>query len=146
MTKVFVYGTLLSGQRNYEHFLNPLQPIESNAVLPGFAMYCLGGFPAIKPLEGSEIKGEVFEVDDETLARLDGLEGVTRKHPDNGFYNRVVATTASGVEVNVYTFRRADESPLIPSGDWREFERLRRIGWEKEAEKEEETEEVLEKE
>ena len=116
MNKVFVYGTLLSGFANHEYYLKNAEnaKLVKMDTLPGFAMYDLGGFPAIKAKEGSKVIGEVYDVDDEVLGGLDHLEGVHR-----GFYNRIVATTDSGVEVFVYVLDDADKYQPISEGDYR---------------------------
>jgi gamma-glutamylcyclotransferase (GGCT)/AIG2-like uncharacterized protein YtfP len=74
--RVFVYGTLKSGFWN--HYL--LEGCEFFGVaVPTYKMIenkmIENGFPVIMPdPEGKPIAGEIYTVDDETLARLDQLE------------------------------------------------------------------------
>lgn len=70
---IFVYGTLLKGKCNYNRFLAPAEP-EMRGEIEGFEMYDLGAFPAIVKGEG-RVKGEVYRVNPEQLARIDRLEG-----------------------------------------------------------------------
>lgn len=70
---VFVYGTLLKGRSNYEHFLAPANPVMRGEI-EGFEMYDLGSFPGVVRGTGN-VKGEVYRVTKEQLERIDRLEG-----------------------------------------------------------------------
>lgn len=126
MHKVFVYGTLLSGYGNWEWALKDETCLGEAETLPEYTLLHLGGFPGL--IEGGEtaIKGEVYEVGDETLEDLDGLEGVCHEAPETGLYRRVTITLANGQEVHTYiynqnsTWRSYDR--IIESGSWREEE------------------------
>lgn len=113
MTNVFVYGTLRMGEYN--------SPLLGDARLIGdfksaakYTMYDInGGFPAIIGGGSTQIVGEVYEVDDATLARLDRLEG----HPN--FYRRdPIDVEGFEGEVIAYFMPRAADYPVITSGDW----------------------------
>lgn len=119
MTLVFVYGTLRRGQHNAR--------VLSDSVYCGmsrtesiYTMLHLGGFPAIIPAlascAGVSIVGEVYAVDDATLADLDRLEGA----PD--FYRREMITLPDNRDrVCIYVLNQ-DRGPacypVISSGDW----------------------------
>ena len=49
-----------------------------------------GGFPVVLDCDGNrgQIKGEVYDVDDETLRRLDGLEGFRGEGDPTNMYDR----------------------------------------------------------
>ena len=70
---VFVYGTLLQGEKNHDFYLS-----ESNysgkAHITGFDMYDIGCFPGIVPGD-SMVKGELYVISKDTLSELDYLEG-----------------------------------------------------------------------
>jgi gamma-glutamylcyclotransferase (GGCT)/AIG2-like uncharacterized protein YtfP len=71
--RVFVYGTLKSGFWNH-YLLTGCEFFGAAATVPSYKMI-ENGFPVIMPdLEGQPVAGEIYAVDDETLARLDQLE------------------------------------------------------------------------
>ncbi len=112
---VFVYGTLCLGQSN--HALLENSYYVGGAILDNHFMFSLGGFPGIHEDYGSVVQGEIWVVDEETLANLDGLEG----HPD--FYCRHMREVRDGrgriVQCWVYVYQ-GEAGELIPSGDWLE--------------------------
>lgn len=112
--RVFVYGTLLSGEPNHR-LLATAKPLGPARTALGYRLHDLGSFPAM--VEGGEgaVDGELYEVDDGTLAALDRLEG----HPD--FYRRVPIRLATGEEVESYVMRpgQVEERAVVEAGDWR---------------------------
>jgi len=73
--KVFVYGTLKQGYGNNEYFLGGseyLGPAVTGRA--DYDMVSLGGFPGVLSDGENAILGEVYKVDEATLARLDSLE------------------------------------------------------------------------
>jgi gamma-glutamylaminecyclotransferase len=117
-TLVFVYGTLLSGQRNHS-LLFGSRFICTGQTTSDFELVDLGDFPAMIPAdsdsEGFSIFGEVYAVDHSILEILDEIED----HPR--FYRRTPVELADGSLVDVYllTAHQAAFYPRIPSGDWR---------------------------
>jgi gamma-glutamylcyclotransferase (GGCT)/AIG2-like uncharacterized protein YtfP len=79
---VFVYGSLKRG--HYNHALLAAARFVCDAkTAPEYRLFDAGYYPAmVEDRAGISIQGEVFEVDDPMLARLDRLEG----HPD--YYRR----------------------------------------------------------
>lgn len=74
---LFVYGTLMKGMRNHQ-YLEKAKFLGEAQTASEYELLYNGSIPAAK--EGSEaIKGELYEVDDETLAGLDVLEEVSNK-------------------------------------------------------------------
>jgi gamma-glutamylcyclotransferase (GGCT)/AIG2-like uncharacterized protein YtfP len=72
---VFVYGTLKRGISNHR-LLADSEYICNAYTVDTFKMYTVG-FPIIMPADGPDawaVYGEVYDVDDATLKRLDGLE------------------------------------------------------------------------
>jgi len=124
MHKVFVYGSLLSELGN--HRLLAESKLLGNAITPPeFIMIDLGSYPGvIHVIEGgSTIIGEVYEVDDFTMTRLDRLEGYNENHPSDGLYNRMKIPTEFG-EAFIYTFNGMfGRSPIHPieNGDWKSY-------------------------
>ena len=113
--RVFVYGTLLSGESNNHRFLSFSNKLGDQKV-EGLQMYSLGYFPACVYTGNDEhvVTGEVWEVDEETFRGLDRLEG----YPS--FYDRILVSTEYG-EAWVYVHSQTPPTTLITSGDWREF-------------------------
>lgn len=106
---VFVYGTLRQHSQNPQVFF-----------LPGYEMYATKHFPFIIQREGSVVRGQILEVDDDELTYLDRYEGLSK-----GLYTREKALIypdltrhAVGREVWVYVAGPALTYPKIESGDW----------------------------
>lgn len=112
--KVFVYGTLRENRK-------------STHTLYGYAMFTVNGakfnFPFIqwmgsRLLDEVSVKGNIIEVDDEGLAKLDKYEGVER-----GLYERKRVDVwdefdRDAVEVWVYVGGQQLIYQYIESGDW----------------------------
>ena len=113
--KVFVYGTLRRGEPNH-YLLESAKYIGTTKTPEGlFVLHDLGPFPAAEPVDvvwSPSIVGEVYEVDDETLKKLDTLEGV-----DSGFYRRIRVGTPLG-ECWIYVMDDVNDYPIISNGDW----------------------------
>jgi len=122
MTKVFVYGSLLSGFSNHgllktATFLGPAKTPK------GFAMLDLGYFPGVIPSDIHEtpIFGEVYEVDDETLQRLDRLEGYHKEEPTSGLYRKMDIDTEFG-KATIYIYNNHyGRGGIVENGDWRSY-------------------------
>lgn len=71
---IFVYGTLIRGNGNHAYFLGQSRFLGAGT-LKGYALYDLGSYPGIKQSKEDFVKGELFEVDEGTLARINRLEG-----------------------------------------------------------------------
>jgi len=122
MTALFVYGTLLEGEPNHV-LLKTARRLGTARTRRGFRLHDLGAFPGMVASEDAEgVVGEVYDVDDKTLAALDRLEGVPH------FYERVSVELDDARTVEGYTLppRRVRGLPVIDSGDWRAFRRASR--------------------
>ncbi|NOJ79223.1 gamma-glutamylcyclotransferase family protein [Myxococcus xanthus] len=113
-TRVFVYGTLLSGEPNHR-LLRGARLIGPARTQPHFTLYDYGPFPALASRGKHTVKGEVYEVDALMLAALDRLES----HPR--FYRRTPITLDEVGRVEAYLFpkERLSGRPIIESGCWR---------------------------
>ena len=74
MDKVFVYGTLMNGYVNNRCYLAQSECLGKGEIT-GYGLYAVSSFPGIVPEDGEKVKGEVYSVDQDTLKRVDGLEG-----------------------------------------------------------------------
>jgi gamma-glutamylcyclotransferase (GGCT)/AIG2-like uncharacterized protein YtfP len=118
---VFVYGTLRRGEGN-NRLLRDSRYV-GDATVSG-TLYSLGGFPGLR-LDDAEgpVAGELWMVDDKTLADLDRLEGVA-----HGFYvRRRARAIGANARAVAWVYEIAEEHivgrPVIASGDWRQRER-----------------------
>ena len=98
--KVFVYGSLKEGYWNNIILRDSNLIDTATTVDDGYNMIDLGGFPAVLRGGTFKIDGELYDIDEKVLDRLDSLEG-------NGhFYNReiVQVKTSSGDTVNAWMY------------------------------------------
>ena len=84
MTLVFVYGTLKRGGENHG-WIEQQQFVAEACTAPLYRMVDLGGYPGmVRSADGISIQGEVWNVDEAGLTRLDVLEDT-----EGGEYERV---------------------------------------------------------
>jgi gamma-glutamylcyclotransferase (GGCT)/AIG2-like uncharacterized protein YtfP len=122
-TLVFVYGTLRTGGVRAMRTIAPSCRIVGDAVIRG-QLFDLGAFPGllVDP-NGGSVCGELFGVDDATLARLDQIEQYFPDRPEESYYVRIPVTVAFGSTVTdceTYEIRPEFFGELTPieSGDW----------------------------
>jgi gamma-glutamylcyclotransferase (GGCT)/AIG2-like uncharacterized protein YtfP len=117
-TLVFVYGTLLKGERNHS-LLFGSRFISTGHTTREYELVDLGDFPAMIPAEegsvGCSIFGEIYAVDHAILELLDEIED----HPR--FYRRTPVELLDGSLVDIYLLsaHQAAFYPRITTGDWR---------------------------
>lgn len=123
MYKVFVYGTLKRGEGN--HRLLEESKFIGNDVLKGFKLYDLPyGFPCVVKSNSNddEVSGEVYEVDSQTLERLNILEGYCEKGFKYNHYDRLEEKTILDNNVFVYVYTETpDNGTLIKDGCWTKY-------------------------
>ena len=113
--KVFVYGTLLTGERNARWAMNARRhPAWTHGTI-----YDTGwGYPAFVKEGETKIVGELLTVDDEGFASMDRLEGYPR------LYRReeIEAFTAESGCVRAWVYimnSLPKDAKVIEGGDWR---------------------------
>lgn len=132
MHYVFVYGTLRKGDCRF-NVLDGCECLHEEAFVDGFEMLNLGGFPGIVPGNG-RIVGEIYEVDEGVLARLDAIEGYREDDPKHSLYIRqevdafyddggsIPGPTGCGGTISTYVFNidrnQNRDYKVIESGDW----------------------------
>ena len=139
---VFVYGTLRTGEGNWQWALQGKTVSDAQATLAGVQMYDQGGFPFVMRGEDASetVVGDLMEIEpdlyDKVMGSLDSLEGYT---PGSRFnlYDRdiVTVTTADGIEHRAYVYLVAKQRegsvragcPRIESGDWIDFDSNRPV-------------------
>lgn len=108
---VFVYGTLMRGERNAMR-MGRARLLRMARTRSEFALLDLGPYPALVPGTGT-VFGEVYAVDRSTLEALDVFEAVPE------LYRREQMLLMDGRGAEVYVFASAPQAPAIPGGDWR---------------------------
>ena len=88
--KVFVYGTLKEGESNHE-FLSTAKFLGKAETVAKYAMVNGIGFPFLLGYnkDGKYVKGEVYEVDEDTKEMLDILEGVPTLYVERKIFAEV---------------------------------------------------------
>jgi gamma-glutamylcyclotransferase (GGCT)/AIG2-like uncharacterized protein YtfP len=127
MTLLFIYGTLLPGLR-LEAEMHGARFVGAAEVLG--RLVDVGRFPGLL-LGDRQVTGEVYEVDDAHLARLDGVEGLVPGDRAASQYWREAVTVLSGPlqgqPVQSYVYNRpVDGCTPIPHGDYRRY--IREVG------------------
>jgi gamma-glutamylcyclotransferase (GGCT)/AIG2-like uncharacterized protein YtfP len=116
---VFVYGTLRRGGAGAMSVRFPGAKFIAGAKVSG-SLYDLGAFPGLL-LDGSDssVTGEVYEVDEEVLERLDEFEA------SSNYRRKQVEVSLGDRRRTCWTYEPDPEfySPrtLITSGDWVEY-------------------------
>jgi gamma-glutamylcyclotransferase (GGCT)/AIG2-like uncharacterized protein YtfP len=124
---LFIYGTLMPGLR--------LEAEMQGALFVGPAqiqgrLIDVGRYPGLLQGEG-QVSGEVYEVDDAHLARLDVVEDMVPGDRDASQYWREEVTVLNGPlqgqQVQTYVYNRpVDGCTPIPHGDYRRY--IREVG------------------
>jgi len=109
---VFVYGTLKRGRENH-HWLAGQRFITEARTRPLYRLYDMGGYPGmIRDENGVAVEGEIWEVDESGLARLDVLEDI-----EGGEYERV-PLELEGQRVEGYLYLRDVSGRPDVGGCW----------------------------
>ena len=98
---VFVYGTLMQGQR--AAYMLAGSDFVGCFRLKDYGMYNLGRYPGIVPWDGGSVLGELYFVSDEMLAQMDEYEG------EGDLYLRRKVKVWAGqesVDAEVYVYNR----------------------------------------
>ena len=98
---VFVYGTLMRGQRA-NHLMSG-SDFAGCFCLKDYAMYHLGSYPGIVPCAGESVMGELYFVSEEMIAQMDRYERV------GDLYLRRSVTLTAGENTHtaeVYVYNR----------------------------------------
>ncbi|PFL24576.1 branched-chain alpha-keto acid dehydrogenase [Bacillus cereus] len=125
MHHVFVYGTLRKKQTN-AHYMQGATCIADAAWTYGELFDTGEGYPAMICSNGEKVYGEVYEVNDAALQKLDELEEYTG-NAESDLYNRITQTIYFGdIEIHAYVYVAQDREMLkkgIISGDWVEYQK-----------------------
>jgi gamma-glutamylaminecyclotransferase len=111
---LFIYGTLKRGQKSH-HFLAGQEFLREAATMPLYRLYGLGWHPAmvLDVEHGLEVRGELWAVDESTLAELDLYEGV----PD-WYVRQDVAVRDCFETVQAYLFNGTLPAGAVSGAAW----------------------------
>jgi gamma-glutamylaminecyclotransferase len=110
---VFVYGTLRQAHSNHQ-LLGDAYCYGTGSTRDKYAMYITSGYPYVISTEARyPIVGELYAVDDETLDKLDKMEG----HP-HYYIRREIIVDIETVEYRAWMYFRHPQGTLMPSGDY----------------------------
>lgn len=116
---VFVYGTLRRGGVRAMPDIFPGSEFVGSASVRG-QLYDFGEYPGLLPGEsGSPVAGEVYEVSEELLQKLDDIEApayYSRREVEVSLGGRSVTCWVYEPDLKLYPSRT-----LITSGDWIEY-------------------------
>ena len=114
MHNLFVYGSLMRGEYNHRVMVGARFVRKARTAM-GFDLHDLGSFPAMVARGTGQVTGEVYEVDDVLLKRLDVFEGVPT------LYERRAVTLDDGSKVGAYLMQRArmGRAQRIKNGNWK---------------------------
>ncbi|WP_077621820.1 gamma-glutamylcyclotransferase [Sediminibacillus massiliensis] len=118
---VFVYGTLRQHEPNH-HFLKDSNSISKQSWTYGKLFDTGNGYPVLIAGGESSVYGEVYEVTDETLKRLDELEGYEGSGREKQCERviREVQSDKGMLMANVYFSNLIENThEEVPSGDWK---------------------------
>ena len=97
---VFVYGTLKKGFPNHDHYMKSARKLGKYQTSEKYPLVLCGEryVPCMicSPGDGHHVEGELYEVDDECLKRIDALERIQA----SGGYRRTVIGVNSSESMN----------------------------------------------
>lgn len=116
LSRVGVYGTLKRGQSN--HHILARAHFVGRCHLDQITLYDIGPFPGAKLCPSDGIEVEIYDVIEETFARLDELEDYNPQAPQAGVYDRRQLETAFGAAWVYFYNPDVSGLPEIRSGGW----------------------------
>lgn len=114
MTLLFVYGSLLPGEREAA-LLKDCRHLGPATTLPRHRLVDLGPYPALIDTGNLGIAGELFEVDRESLMKLDRAKELGR------LFQRAVIELDDGRVAHAYVMEehQVRGRRRLPGNDWR---------------------------
>lgn len=101
MIKIFVYGSMMTGGRYNQYFLGSRIPL-CKAVANGYKRYIFGALDSMAVESGSSVQGEVYEVDQAALKKMDFF--VNNGNTINRQPVKVQMETGEVMEVDAYVW------------------------------------------
>ncbi len=98
--RLFIYGTLKKGFPNHEHYMQSARDLGKYQTIEKYPLVLCGAryVPCMLncPGDGHHVEGELYEVDDECLNRIDALERIQ----ESDGYRRFVIRVSSNESLN----------------------------------------------
>jgi gamma-glutamylcyclotransferase (GGCT)/AIG2-like uncharacterized protein YtfP len=118
-TKVAVYGSLRRDFHNHR-IIEHSKFLGMTRTDPEYTMLSLGSFPAVIEGGDTSILVEIYEVDPETFASLDILEGYSPEKKSAFYSRKLVEFPEFGACWMYYIDGGAEgfSNTRVPSGDW----------------------------
>ncbi|EHP85983.1 gamma-glutamylcyclotransferase family protein [Methanotorris formicicus] len=124
MEYLFVYGSLRKGFWNHEAYLKNSKFVGNGKTKHKYAMYASIIPYVVEDEKISHIIGEVYEVNKETLERIDSLEG----HPTCYKRKKVPIILESGKEIEAWLYFYPEPyGVLVKTGDYGDYMRDRHV-------------------
>lgn len=114
---VSVYGSLRRGMGNHHYYLSNSEYKGTFTTEPEYTLHSLGSFPGLKTDGNTSIVMEVYEVDEQTLKRLNQLEGYYPEETPT-FYDRIEIDTPWGTAFTYIYVNKLSKDSIVESGDW----------------------------
>lgn len=115
MTKKHLfYGSLRSGQYNFNRFGPGTQKYIKTVKIPGFKMYNLGYYPCVTESDNlqDEITAELHEVNEEAAKKIYFME------KGAGYLSKHIEIDGEKAVIYYYTSEHLNRNNIIESGDW----------------------------
>ena len=112
---LFIYGTLMSGHRANRMMIDTGCTLVEDAMVRGYTLMHLGGFPGMVGHKNGEVVGELWMVPSGAWPHLDAYEGLDHANGPNGLYHRGRVTTAKGQDAHTYIYN-GDASSVAEDG------------------------------
>ena len=117
---VAVYGSLRRGMSNHHYYLSESEYKGTFTTEPEYTLHSLSAYPGLKLNGNTSVVMEVYEVDEDTLNSLNGLEGYCPGEKST-FYDRIEIDTPWGKAFTYIYVNELSKESIVESGDWCEF-------------------------
>lgn len=114
---VGVYGSLRKTMSNHQYHLSSSEYKGTFSTEPEYTLHSLSYYPGLKLNGNTSVVMEVYEVDENTLKRLNQLEGYYPGEKST-FYDRIEINTPWGKAFTYIYVNELSKESIVESGDW----------------------------
>lgn len=119
---VAVYGSLRKTMSNYQYHLSSSEYKGTYSTEPEYTLHSLSYYPGLKLNGNTSVVMEVYEVDEDTLKRLNQLEGYYPGEKST-FYDRIEINTPWGKAFTYIYVNELSKDSIVESGDWVKYKK-----------------------